>query len=307
MSCARSAGVGLLFLLVASGPLRSQEAIGAADLKEAFVTSLSAAGAKMIDLAKATPPEAFSWRPTDEVRTMSEVYMHVVGNNFQFPATLGAVAPEGIDISVASPYALKIQRQDWEEDLRDKKTVVAMLEQSFRYAIGAIPQITDLHAVVSPYGFRASKLEYLFILVSHGHEHLGQAIAYARGAGVVPPWSQTAERAHPASRAEFGADGAQATIVSIDNFGNLGTDLVEEDLDRLGISLGDPVSATACGKMIEALRVDNVMDVRQGEWFAFLTPAGTLTVGRNYENASETLGCGAAETIVFHGGKSPAD
>ena len=49
------------------------------------------------------------------------------------------------------------------------------------------------------------------------------------------------------------------------------------------------------------------MDVRQGEWFAMLTSAGTLTVGRNYENASETIGCGATETIVFHSENSHAD
>jgi uncharacterized damage-inducible protein DinB len=32
----------------------------------------------------------------------------------------------------------------------------------------------------------------LIVLVSHGHEHLGQSIAYARTIGVVPPWSEGA-------------------------------------------------------------------------------------------------------------------
>jgi hypothetical protein len=30
----------------------------------------------------------------------------------------------------------------------------------------------------------------LTLLVSHLHEHLGQAIAYARMNGVAPPWSE---------------------------------------------------------------------------------------------------------------------
>jgi hypothetical protein len=30
----------------------------------------------------------------------------------------------------------------------------------------------------------------LIVLVSHGHEHLGQSIAYARTNGIVPPWSE---------------------------------------------------------------------------------------------------------------------
>ena len=36
---------------------------------------------------------------------------------------------------------------------------------------------------------------YLRILV-HVHEHMGQAIAYARVNGIVPPWS------HPAAKAQ---------------------------------------------------------------------------------------------------------
>jgi hypothetical protein len=30
----------------------------------------------------------------------------------------------------------------------------------------------------------------LIWIVSHGHEHLGQSIAYARTNGIAPPWSE---------------------------------------------------------------------------------------------------------------------
>jgi hypothetical protein len=29
----------------------------------------------------------------------------------------------------------------------------------------------------------------MLIVVTHAHEHLGQAIAYARSNGITPPWS----------------------------------------------------------------------------------------------------------------------
>jgi uncharacterized damage-inducible protein DinB len=39
------------------------------------------------------------------------------------------------------------------------------------------------------FGQDATKRNVLTLLVAHMHEHLGQAIAYARINGVVPPWS----------------------------------------------------------------------------------------------------------------------
>jgi uncharacterized damage-inducible protein DinB len=35
----------------------------------------------------------------------------------------------------------------------------------------------------------------VYILVSDAHEHLGQAVAYARENGVVPPWTVAAQKA----------------------------------------------------------------------------------------------------------------
>jgi uncharacterized damage-inducible protein DinB len=39
------------------------------------------------------------------------------------------------------------------------------------------------------FGWQATKRAALTGMVAHMHEHLGQAIAYARMNGVMPPWS----------------------------------------------------------------------------------------------------------------------
>lgn len=114
---------------------------------------------------------------------------------------------------------------------------------------------------------------------------------------LVPPWSRQPEQAHPASQATFGPDGARGSIDSVDRFGNLTTELVAADLETLGLSVGDTLRITACGQTIEVLFAELVTDVGPGEWFALVGPAGTLTIGRNYERAAETIGCAAGEAI----------
>ena len=151
-----------------------------------FVTDFNRAGDRLVQLAEAMPADKYSWAPNDEVRTVSEVFMHVVGVNFLMPAGLGGAPPEGMEMP-ENPMAML---QDLEANVTTRDEVVSKLKASFEYAAGAVPGITDLETEVDMFGFPGTKRAYLLILLTHAHEHLGQAIAYARSNGVVPPWSQ---------------------------------------------------------------------------------------------------------------------
>lgn len=157
------------------------------DFTSDLVANLTRAGKQLVSLAEATPAEKFSWRPNDGVRTVSEVYMHVAGVNMLLPSMLGAAPPKGLTIP-EKPFDLAAK---WEAEVTSKDAVIARLKESFDYAAGAVATIpASTHdAEVDVFGFPASKRAYLLILMSHAHEHLGQAIAYARTVGVVPPWS----------------------------------------------------------------------------------------------------------------------
>lgn len=280
-------------------PATAENDGGSSAVQRAMAKSLDAVGRKMIALAEATPAERFAWRPTEEARTVSEVYMHVAASNFHMPATLGAAPPEGIEIPDAGPYALKIQRQQWEAEVREKEAVVDMLRRSFAYASEAIPGVTGLNEIVAPFGFRDTKLDYLLLVVSHAHEHLGQSIAYARSAGIVPPWSVTREPPQRESVAEIEGDSARGRIESIDRFGNLVTDLVPADLETLGLAVGDTLALAVGEATVEVFVADDVMDVGDGEWFAVVNPNGTLTMGRSYASAAETLSCEAGDAVAI--------
>ena len=48
---------------------------------------------QLIALAEATPQEKFAWRPGPDVRSTSEVYMHIVIGNFYLLSVTGPKMP----------------------------------------------------------------------------------------------------------------------------------------------------------------------------------------------------------------------
>ena len=155
-----------------------------------LVADLDRVGEKLVALAEATPADKFSFRPDERVRTVSEIYMHVVGTNLLLPPALG-MPPLGETEMPDNPMA---KMAEWEATVTDKAQVVERLKQSLEYAKSSISAMdpAELDTMVALFGPEMSKRAYLMILQTHAHEHLGQSIAYARSQGIVPPWSQPA-------------------------------------------------------------------------------------------------------------------
>ena len=134
---------------------------------------------KLVQLASVVPPEKFGWRPAPGVRSFGEVCLHVAGGNYEIGAMWGMKVPAGVD------------PRNLEKEGADKAKTVAALKQSFDFvhqAIDALPD-SELHKPIKIFGRDAVVAEAMLGIASHDHEHLGQAIAYARMNGVVPPWS----------------------------------------------------------------------------------------------------------------------
>jgi hypothetical protein len=146
---------------------------------------------KLVALAEAMPAEMYGWAPSVEVRTWSETLIHVAGANFFIPAALGAASVEGMPTD-QNPMEIM---QKMEAEITAKDDVIKKMKKSFAYLYGALPTIADLDEKVELFGPPSSKRSYMFILQGHAHEHLGQAIAYARSVGVAPPWSLPAPEA----------------------------------------------------------------------------------------------------------------
>ena len=93
---------------------------------------------------------------------------------------------------------------------------------------------------------------------------------------------------------------AYATVTGTsESFGNIYTQFVSADLQRLGIT---PGSYFVVGKGDKAFKVQlgkTYSDVPRGHWVAFITAEGILKIARNFENASKTLTCKPGDRIFI--------
>ena len=144
-----------------------------------FLTQFDDVSKKIVDLAEAVPADKYGWRPAPGVRSISEVYMHIVSGNSYIPSFIGVKPMEGTD-------------RGMEKSVTEKARVVDLLKKSMAHARAAVLATpdADLDKKVKIFGGESSERGVIMIIGNHLHEHLGQSIAYARANGIAPPWSK---------------------------------------------------------------------------------------------------------------------
>ena len=152
------------------------------DMKPQSILDLQTMQKKFTDLAQAIPADKMNWRPADGVRSFSEIFLHVSGANYGIPNMMGTALPAGYDAKT------------FEKSTTDKTKIIAELNKSFESAIAAVQAMSnaDFNKADKKLGPEANDGDVVYILVVHGHEMMGQAIAYARMIGIVPPWTAEA-------------------------------------------------------------------------------------------------------------------
>jgi uncharacterized damage-inducible protein DinB len=147
-----------------------------------FLDEVSYYQQRYLRLADAIPEEKYNWRPAPDVRTIGEVYMHIVAANYGYARMLGTPPPAGLDPKALNAYA------------NDKAKVIQALKDSFQHFTNSILAVkdADLDKEIKTSRGQMTMRGSFFMISGHFGEHLGQSIAYARSIGIVPPW--TAER-----------------------------------------------------------------------------------------------------------------
>ena len=141
---------------------------------------------KMVSLARAMPEDRWEWRPMEGVRSVAEIYQHVAADNWFGPALMGVMPPADVGVTGDAETVDAYQARAMSRD-----EIVAELERSFVYLEGALAQAGPrADEEVRLRGNPLTQADLSVRLIVHLHEHLGQAIAYARANGVVPPWSR---------------------------------------------------------------------------------------------------------------------
>ena len=139
---------------------------------------------KFMRLAEAIPADKYAWRPAPDVRSIAEVFLHVAAANYNLPKLIGTPPPSGMDIAKL------------EKSTTDKAKVTGVLKDSFAHERGGDHKNAGCGSGKEPRLVRRKNTErgILLFMVRHTAEHLGQAIAYARSVGVVPPWTEDQQR-----------------------------------------------------------------------------------------------------------------
>jgi uncharacterized damage-inducible protein DinB len=180
----------------------------AADGFQADVAAdLERTGKKLLGLAEAIPADKYGWRPAEGVRSVSEVFVHAANANLMLPVAMGLAPAAGFTPPADMP-AVMAWMQEREAGLTAKEAVLAELAKSVDYAAATLGGLDSavLDETIQPLGFPASRRAYALVLLTHNHEHLGQAIAYARSIGVAPPWSDGPGQDAAAEEAEGEAE-----------------------------------------------------------------------------------------------------
>jgi uncharacterized damage-inducible protein DinB len=157
----------------------AKPAAGTGDVRGEILQQVGDAEKKLTALAEAMPAEKYGWRPAEKVRSVGEVFMHVAGGNYFLPTFWGVKPPEGVN------------PREFEASGSDKAKVIATMKASFEHLRNAIKNTpeADLAKAIKLFGEDATQRQAMMVAANHDHEHLGQAIAYARMNGVTPPWS----------------------------------------------------------------------------------------------------------------------
>ena len=182
----------LYFIVVAmltTGVIRSVEAQGtsaaapASTARSEFLEEIAYYEQRYIRLADAVPADKYNWRPAEGVRSIGEVYAHIVAANYGIARAFGTQPPAGFD-----PKALNTAAGD-------KAKTIQALKDSFAHFRQAITALSDADADKPQKMFnRQTTQRGSFIMITgHFGEHLGQSIAYARTNGITPPWTEAAQ------------------------------------------------------------------------------------------------------------------
>ena len=155
-----------------------------AGIKDEMMMWLKDADGKLVQLAEAMPEGKYSWRPGKGVRSVGEVFMHVAAANYGLPGFAGIAPPEGFKFDT------------FEGSKTTKADIVKTLKESIAHMEGGLAKMSDadMEKPAEFFGIKTTARGAYMLLLSHAHEHLGQAIAYARSNDVAPPWSQPAPK-----------------------------------------------------------------------------------------------------------------
>ena len=139
---------------------------------------------KFVSLAEAFPEDTWDWTPMEDVRSVRDVMALIVAEGYLFPRLWNVDPPEGVELG----FEAEMERVT---DM-SRADVIAEMERAFEHLLASCRDLTlaDQVAEANWFGQPVNVAGAIARVGGDMHEHLGQAIAYARTNHIVPPWSR---------------------------------------------------------------------------------------------------------------------
>jgi S-adenosylmethionine hydrolase len=106
--------------------------------------------------------------------------------------------------------------------------------------------------------------------------------------------------------ARVDGDRVQASVVAVDHFGNLALDLRRDDLEGVGVAVGDPVEVRVGGRAHRVAFAETFASVPAGDLVLHEDSFGSLAVAVNLGRAADRLGARPGDPVELakapHGG-----
>ena len=136
-------------------------------------------------LAKAVPEDKYGWRPAEGVRSFREVFLHIAyGIQFQLKIADGASKDE-LKQELTKQKPMESRPLSKDEVLKEMEAAFDAAQTAFTNAsAGSLSRDIDF------FGTKTTVHGLFGFVNTHIGEHVGQAIAYCRMNGIVPPWSR---------------------------------------------------------------------------------------------------------------------
>lgn len=168
----------------ASGDAKGDKTSPSYDMKAQSLLDLERVNKRFLDLLNVVPNDKLTWRPSPDARSFAEMFLHVAGERYGILSLMGAEKPKDFN------------GKTFEKSTTDKAQIAAELNRTWDFTQKTINGMSnaDFAKLLPKLGPQANEGDVVYILVADAHEHLGQAVAYARANSIVPPWTAEAQK-----------------------------------------------------------------------------------------------------------------
>lgn len=162
-----------------------------------YLWELSIPRVQLLALAESIPEEAYGWRPAEDARTFSEALVHVGAGMMMLLYSAEAYTPEVMEFcgpleGEGMPMWLEMVHRSLakEKAITRKADVIALLKRTFALVEQEFSATSEEKlAAKRDFGGEVTTARRIYLrILAHNHEHMGQAVAYAREMGFHVPW-----------------------------------------------------------------------------------------------------------------------